>query len=698
MRTQPFDTAGQLKLEVARRTRGAGDVVANLVKNPRGQLGAWGWTTPAETTFLDPVVQGDPSLNAAGLKLYGGGPQANTWRACTELEAVTPGAFYQGGLTVAVAPPGGTGVDMRLEWFDSSRTLVGSGATASFGSSVAVNSVKTTAVAAAPPSAAFVRLRIDLVFLFAGAAKTFTFDKAFIAQVPTSGSAGAYAEPWEWVDVLSNSTSVTVDRPGRLQPGTMRASVLDATLDPSTSTFIRPGAQVRVMAADPDNGAGAWAPIFTGELVNAVVDYDLTHQDEDKRVRIDLSAVDNTQTLANTQQSIGVASVRELAYLLEGAGVPWRLDGLTNQIAGAAVKRTDDDSASLLTQIANVQNTLLTYAFVDRWGAVNVTNRTVISATTFGQFGEGDYQKNIKVDFDTARLVNEVSLKDRTLDADGRTVETPMGPYRDEPSIREWGRYTAEYARHGGSAMSVASFVAAVLDANKTPQRAVRELSFRVMDALADFRSLTQSPAGSGKFTRRVHLELADKVRVVNTRAAIDQDMRVGSIRHAITPKSWTVTVGFDSVAGVPLPAGGASAPVPQASAVNTGWKGTSPGVNVPNMPQTQTYSKLIREGNWVTWEAGWRVNGAPGAGVPFWLALPYPHFTGVVQDLPMVIGTVSARRNGVAYIVGHVVLRSQTTASFSQSDGAIWHGSYPYSWNSPDDFRITIRYMAADA
>lgn len=584
MRTQPFDTASQLKLEVAKLARDAtrGNVIANLLRNPRGVLGAWGWTTPASTSYLDALVAGDPSLVGAGLHLYGGGVETNTWVAASELEAVTPGVLLVGGLTL-LSLSGGTGVDIRLEFFDSTRTLISQGAVTSFGPTTPVNSVRQTGVATTPVGTAFVRLRIDLKYLTAGPAKSFKFDKAFIGQTPNPGTPVAYLEPWTWTDVLSNSTSVTVDRPGKLQPGTMRATVLDATLDPSTSTFIRPGAQVRVMAADPDNGAGAWAPIFTGELVNAVVDYDLTHQDEDKRVRIDLSAVDNTQTLANTQQSVGVASVRELAYLLEGAGVPWRLDGLTNQIAGAAVKRTDDDSASLLTQIANVQNTLLTYAFVDRWGAVNVTNRTVVSATTLGQFGEDDYQKNVKVDFDTARLVNEVTLKDRSLDADGRTVEVVMGPYRDEPSIREWGRYTAEYARQTGSAMSVASFVNAVLDANKTPQRAVRELSFRVMDALADFRSLTQSPAGSGKFTRRVHLELADKVRVTNTRAAIDQDMRVGSIRHTITPKSWTVTVGFDSVAGVPLPAGGAGAPVPTKDgdpalttvATQNGWAGS---------------------------------------------------------------------------------------------------------------------------
>lgn len=570
MRTQPFDTADQLKLEVAKRARDAtrGNVISNLLRNPRGTLGAWGWTTPAATSYLDPLVAGDPSLVGAGLRLYGGGPETNSWIAASELEAVTPGILLVGGLT-HVSLSGGTGVEMRLEYFDQNRVLISQGAVTSWGASTPANTVKQTGVGTAPAGAAFVRLKMELKYLTSGPAKSFTFDKAFIGQTPNPGTPVTFLEPWTWTDVLSRSTSITIERPGKLQPGTMRAAVLDASLDPSASTFIRPGALVRVMAKDPDNGAGAYAPLFSGKLTNAVVDYDLTHQDETKRTRIDLSAVDVTQDLANTAQPIGVSSVRELAYLLEGAGVPWRLDGLTNQIAGSPVKRTDDDSASLLTQVANVQNTLLAYAFVSRWGAINVTQRAAISGTTMGQFTEADYAKSIKIDFDTARLVNEVVVKERSQDGD-RVVEAVQGPYRDEPSIREWGRYSAEYPRQAGSSMSLATFVATVLDNNKTPQRAVRELSFRVMDPATDFQSLTQVPAASGKFRRRVHLELADKVRVTNARAAIDQDMRVGSLRHSITPKSWTVTVGFDSVAGVPMPASAASsAPLPSASSQN---------------------------------------------------------------------------------------------------------------------------------
>ena len=307
----------------------------------------------------------------------------------------------------------------------------------------------------------------------------------------------------------------------------------------------------------------AFAPLFTGEILNATVQYRLTENDETKRARVQLSSVDPTKTLANTKQRVGVRTVRELAYLTEGAGVPWSLDGQANQIAGAANMISDNENATLLDQVGLVQNTTLGYAWVSRWGQLNVVTPAVAAGdSTASKFTEADYLKDVVVDFDTSRAINEVIVKDLSLDGTGKTVETISGPFRRESSIREWGRFVQEFTRNTPAADPAASYAGRILDANATPKRTLRELKFNVVTKADDFRTTSQVPAGSMVFRKRAHLDLYDKVRVVNARAAIDQDLRVTSLRHTITPKRWTVTVGFDAVAGVAMPAPGPPAEV----------------------------------------------------------------------------------------------------------------------------------------
>lgn len=114
--------------------------------------------------------------------------------------------------------------------------------------------------------------------------------------------------------------------------------------------------------------------------------------------------------------------------------------------------------------------------------------------------------------------------------------------------------------------------------------------------------------------------------------------------------------------------------------------------LNVPNMPQTTNYSAVSRMGDFVAIEAQWKITAAPSAA--FWMDLPY-QARAVIADLPTVIGTVSARRTGVTYAVGNVVLRTSTTASFATDTNAIWSSTSPYAFATNDDFWVSIQYFA---
>lgn len=121
------------------------------------------------------------------------------------------------------------------------------------------------------------------------------------------------------------------------------------------------------------------------------------------------------------------------------------------------------------------------------------------------------------------------------------------------------------------------------------------------------------------------------------------------------------------------------------------------PGVNVPNMPQTLQYSRLQRIGNHVDWEVQWRVTATLGD-VSFWMTLPYAARM-PIQDLPNTIGTVSARRTGLAYTTGLVVMStSADTAHFCDYNGTRWSGTSPFSWGANDDFHVRLSYFTTDA
>ena len=190
--------------------------------------------------------------------------------------------------------------------------------------------------------------------------------------------------PTNWRNVMGPSHTIEIERQG-LDLGTLDAEILDASLDPSQSNQLRPGRRVRLLVAQPD---GTWEPLFTGKADALDVTYD-EKAVPPKPPRISLAAVDGTTPLTTARRSRGVATVAELPGLLEGAGVPWNVNGSGNQVA-SFVAVSDNDNATALDQVAITRDTVLGAAWVDRRGVLRVEDRAELSPSPFPLGGTFD--------------------------------------------------------------------------------------------------------------------------------------------------------------------------------------------------------------------------------------------------------------------------------------------------------------------
>lgn len=99
-----------------------------------------------------------------------------------------------------------------------------------------------------------------------------------------------YVDPIEWKNILGPTHSIEIDRQA-LDLGTLKATVLDALLDPAVSSDIAPGRAVRVRALVD----GTWDNVYEGRIDNATVTYDL----DKSKVAIPDGPVDRTNLCVN---------------------------------------------------------------------------------------------------------------------------------------------------------------------------------------------------------------------------------------------------------------------------------------------------------------------------------------------------------------------------------------------------------------
>lgn len=274
-------------------------------------------------------------------------------------------------------------VDLALTWINASGAVVLTTHTAV---GTATSAWQRFAHTTAAPGGA-TKLRVTITFASMAPNDAYYIDAVMVEQASTLGTfiVGtvvtpnlSYIQPIPYINVLGPSHEVSIVRE-TLNVGTLSATIVDAALDPSQSTAIRPGRAVRLMAFS--DTTKTWRHVFSGTATHATVSYDLKEPQASRRARIEMTAVDNAQVLANQNRRDGVATIAELPAVLEGAGVPWNVNGSGNQVPTPPVVASNDN-ASALDQVAVTRDSVLGYSWIDRMGTLQAWDRDLMPTKT----------------------------------------------------------------------------------------------------------------------------------------------------------------------------------------------------------------------------------------------------------------------------------------------------------------------------
>lgn len=115
---QSFDTADVLRLDVALDP--APGQAVNLIKNPSGELGAWGWSTPAP----DSQLVGGPGDDGYALTLTNSNGSSQDAFADSNTFEVEPGDWIAGGILSEASSGGASSDGLRIRWFDAAGDLI----------------------------------------------------------------------------------------------------------------------------------------------------------------------------------------------------------------------------------------------------------------------------------------------------------------------------------------------------------------------------------------------------------------------------------------------------------------------------------------------------------------------------------------------------------------------------------------------
>ena len=371
------------------------------------------------------------------------------------------------------------------------------------------------------------------------------------SQETTSGTF-AYSDPITWRNILGPTHSIDIDRHA-LDVGTMSANIVDALLDPAVSGDLAPGKAIRALALV----GTVWESLFEGRLDDADVSYVWDSRNK-LRTSITLSATDNIAILANQGEARGVANVADLPYVLEGKGVPWRVNGSGNQVASAAVV-SSNENASTLDQIALTRDSTSGYAWVDRFNVASAYDKTQMPTAIDVYFTDAasalttrEGYSAIDAGYNTDDVINQVVITWLRTTPTGETEEITYGPYSDAASIATYGARQKTFTMHGATenASTIAAFAASTIAANKTPTRRVSNLTMPVKSP----RSLAHA----------AKLDLYAFANVTFGTVIAGISYRVTSIKHSITTDKWLVDYGF-SVDGA------VASPSTQPSPIGTG-------------------------------------------------------------------------------------------------------------------------------
>lgn len=360
--TTPITDVLQLEFE----TDPPAGQLRNLVQNPSGELGGWGWLSPVSGSRIS---AGRLASTGETVLLYNNVADTPNWFT-TEALPVREGQYVTAAWRVYSAFP--WAMRARLEWINAAGAVAGS---TDQGPYFWTNATQDLGYgpAQAPAGAVAVRLRFDVYNDETGAdpfvitAEVY-FGRVAVVASDTATAVGDVGLPPSayYANILGPTHTLVVERQ-ELDMGTLTGTIVSASLDPAVAEFIRPGRRVRLRVRVDDNPE-RWEVLFAGKARKAEVTYDLLQADAERRAKITLTAVDAVAVLAQQARPEGVGNLEDLHALLEGAGVPWEINGSGSQTGVPPVIVATNEQASLADQVAIARDSARGYAWVSRDG------------------------------------------------------------------------------------------------------------------------------------------------------------------------------------------------------------------------------------------------------------------------------------------------------------------------------------------
>lgn len=575
-------------------------VYRNLIENTDGSGGGYGWVTPYANTWIGGA--NEPYTREVQGLLYHAAPAvksaANNYvynAFATEYFPITEGWYLRAAWETLYV---GNYYRPFLDVYDENFQFLGNVATGAWGSSLGDQVLGGQIYDWGDGRArygqfGFVCASLDpavepWLSRFLADNWRMALRNVMVTCTPTDPGALEFADnATAWRNILGPTNTLQTRR-AALDVGSLSATILDAALDPALSPSIRPGGRVRLRAWDTDRRR--WHSLISGTIDDGTVVYERGYKNEpgNKGARITLTATDPTQRLANAPRPESVPNISDLPYVLEGAGVPWVVNDNSNQLGTDPLVVALNPNATALDQVALTRDSNRGYAWLDGTGTLRAYDADQMPADPVGTLDETVY-RDVDVSFDTRACINEVTVKFlRYKPVAGVTEEVTYGPYRDQDSIDQWGRYSAEFTIGGPveSEQVCADFAQEVLAANSVPERSINSLTLPVRD---------ESYLVKG----RALVDLYDLVTTDHAATGTSHAQRVTSIEHTITATrdnvSWGAAVGFSTEGAVAsprqLPAPGRSSTAvdePEAPPVAAGrFTCTVPAINT-------TYNQVI--------------------------------------------------------------------------------------------------------
>jgi hypothetical protein len=571
----------------------------NLVVNPNGDIGGWGWraelgTSGAEratvysTTY--PVASPDAALAIAPAVI--GGPDA---KVGSNLFTVSPGKYASIYAELLDTPA--PSVVFNLKFFNATGGVIES-------TGVTRNTAGTARYIRLVPAGAVtgqLLITCDTSGLPGPNVKT-VLRHVTVAQYDTNVGTAAltYLDPAPtYTNVLGSVLRCSIVRED-LNLAELNATIKDATLDPATTDLLRPGRRVRLTVT-----AGAWADavLFLGRIDGTPTTYDLEADDGTKRTVINLRAVDDLALLANTPAPNGYASLEEVTNALELVSVvPWNVNGDGSQRVNDTPITTNPD-AKALDQVVITRDTHHAFAWMSREGVMHVADDAHLDPVE-RTLTEAEYSADgPEITWDVDQVINDITITHVLRNAiTGETTQVTWGPYQDLASVREWGVRHRDFTVQGltNDDATMRAWASAVFATNAQPATRVRSVTCPVRLSTFD----APYPVALA--------DLYDLWRVTNDLAGVDQSNRVTRLEHTITPGDWDVTLTFSLDGG--SPAGNVPSVTPPV--VAAGPPAVTVGVTTPEKPhreaiKTSTQS-IATSGSTVT-VSGW--TGVQSAG-----------------------------------------------------------------------------------